>query len=289
MQLVKYTRPKMPRNKYGYNSNVGFFSSGMIEEGGTILPDENDNQNNTTTTTTINNYYDLEWYNIQNKVVHSYGQQRDTAGNIIKINRKDSEGNIMYDENGDAILVPKLKLLSSTWVVTIEGYQGSKGLRNNNEYRFFLMRLRKNKREGRRWRIPWFSPKYQKTGDGVQNTRMDIEEQDCWWDVSGAETKWWNNSQIIAGTETDEEGNETTIYRNKDFKDVLPVSGDHIKTDTNGNYIFKNCSSRTMTVGCALFKKTGTGAFGWQRVSNIATMKIKLSKTGSLNFEANYD
>lgn len=287
MQLVKYTRPKLPRNKYGINNTTGFMSSGIFLEGENIETGTSTDNSSSTTTNVTNIYYTEEWYNIQNKIVHSYENSTDSDGNIIYVNRLDSQGNYMYYEDGEIMKVPQLDYLDSTWITVIENFNSSSKLRNNNEYRFMLMRFRKHKREGKRWRIPWFSPKYQKTGDGVQNIRMDIAEQDCWWSVQGSESKWWNDSQKMIGTETDDEGNEVDIYRNKNFKDVLPVAGDHLKQDDFGDYYFRNTPSRTMIVGCALFKKTNTGAFGWKRVSNIATMKIKLTKTGSYVIDPN--
>ena len=100
------------------------------------------------------------------------------------------------------------------------------------------------------------------------------------------------------------------IYRNKNYKDVLPVKSTNIKTKLKNAYypatttiagtqltyvyktqvripVFKNSGTRTMVVGCALFKKTGTGAFGWQRVSNIATVRLCLNSDGSITLEAN--
>ena len=35
------------------------------------------------------------------------------------------------------------------------------------------------------------------------------------------------------------------------------------------------------------FKKTGTGAFGWQRVSNIATVRLCLDSDKRITIEAN--
>ena len=100
------------------------------------------------------------------------------------------------------------------------------------------------------------------------------------------------------------------IYRNKNYKDVLPVKSTNIKTKLKNAYypatttiagtqltyvyktqvripVFKNSGTRTMVVGCALFKKTGTGAFGWQRVSNIATVRLCLDDGGRITIEAN--
>ena len=206
--------------------------------------------------------------------------------------------------------VPAKDLIGDTWVTVIENFSKKDGLNNPDLYRFFLLRFRKHKREGKRWRIPFFSPKYQKVGDGVQLIKMDILEEDCWWNIQGQETKWWNNSKVYVKDETLKDGTVIKIYRNKNYKDVLPVKPSNIKTKLRNAYysntkniagtmlsyvyktqvripVFKNSGTRTMVVGCALFKKTGKGAFGWQRVSNIATVRLCLNSDGSITLEAN--
>lgn len=310
MKLVRYNRPKLPRNKYGIENKNGFFSGGIVGEDGflDIKYDDGyktpDKPNNPTTTV------ESEWYNIQNKIVYSYETRRDSNGNKIFENRVDSEGNYMYDGNGDIMTVPAKDLIGDTWVTVIENFSKKDGLNNPDLYRFFLVRFRKHKREGKRWRIPWFSPKYQKVGDGVQLIKMDILEEDCWWNIQGQETKWWNNSKVYVKDETLEDGTVIPIYRNKNYKDVLPVKPYNIKTKLKNVYysnttniagtmlsyvyktqvqmpVFKNSGTRTMIVGCALFKKTGKGAFGWQRVSNIATVRLCLGSDKRITIEAN--
>ena len=311
MKLVRYNRPKLPRNKYGIENKNGFFSGGIVGEDGFLDIKYDDGyktpEQPTDSTTTV---VEGEWYNIQNKIVYSYKAQRDSNGNIIHENRVDSEGNVMYDAKGEIMTVPAKDLIGDTWVTVIENFDKKAGLKNPELYRFVLLRFRKHKREGKRWRIPWFSPKYQKVGDGVQLIKMDILEEDCWWEVKGPETKWWNNSKVHVKDETLPDGTVVPIYRNKNYKDVLPVKSSNIKTKLKNAYypntttiagteltyvyktqvripVFKNSGTRTMVVGCALFKKTGTGAFGWQRVSNIATVRLCLDDAGRITLEAN--
>ena len=310
MKLVRYNRPKLPRNKYGIENKDGFFSGGIVGEDGFLDIKYDDGYktpeqpNNPTTTV------ESEWYNIQNKIVYSYKTRRDSNGNIIYENRVDSEGNYMYDGKGDIMTVPAKDLIGDTWVTVIENFSKKDGLNNPDLYRFFLLRFRKHKREGKRWRIPFFSPKYQKVGDGVQLIKMDILEEDCWWNIQGQETKWWSNSRVYVKDETLPDGTVVKIYRNKNYKDVLPVKPSNIKTKLRNAYysntkniagtmlsyvyktqvripVFKNNGTRTMVVGCALFKKTGKGAYGWQRVSNIATVRLCLNSNGSITLEAN--
>lgn len=310
MKLVRYNRPKLPRNKYGIENKDGFFSGGIVGEDGFLDIKYDDGyktpeQPNKPTTTV-----ESEWYNIQNKIVYSYKTRLDSNGNKIFENRVDSEGNLMYDKLGEIMTVPAKDLIGDTWVTVIENFSKKDGLNNPDLYRFFLLRFRKHKREGKRWRIPFFSPKYQKVGDGVQLIKMDILEEDCWWNIQGQETKWWNNSRVYVKDETLKDGTVVPIYRNKNYKDVLPVKPSNIKTKLRNAYypttttiagtqltyvykalaripVFKNNGTRTMVVGCALFKKTGKGAFGWQRVSNIATVRLCLDGAGRITIEAN--
>lgn len=312
MKLVRYNRPKLPRNKYGIENKNGFFSGGIVGEDGFLDIKYDDGYNSTEqpndSTTTV--AAESEWYNIQNKIVYSYENYVNANGEKVYENRLDSEGNYMYGSNGEIMTVPVKNLLGDTWVTVIENYNKKVGLKNSDLYRFVLLRFRKHKREGKRWRVPWFSPKYQKLGDGVQLTRMDILEEDCWWNIQGPETKWWNNSQVYVKDETQTDGTVKQIYRNKTYKDVLPVKSSNIKNKYKNAYyakttsiagtslsyvyktrvqmpVFKNSGTRTMVVGCALFKKTGTGAFGWQRVSNIATVRLCLNSAGRITIEAN--
>ena len=309
MKLVRYNRPKLPRNKYGIESKNGFFSGGIVAEDGSLDIKYDDGYNTTTqlsesSTTVVS---ESEWYNIQTRIVYSYKQKVNENGEKAYEPRLDSGGNQMYDANGVLMTVPVKILLGDTWITVIENYNNTVGLKNPDLYRFVLLRFRKHKREGKRWRIPWFSPKYQKVGEGVQKTKMDILEEDCWWAVQGPETKWWNKSKAFVKDEIQSDGTVTHIYRNKTYKDILPLNTktkykNAYMSDTvtvNGsplNYVykqkvqiplFKNTGTRTMVVGCALFKKTGTGAFGWQRVSNIATVRLCLDSSGSIRLEAN--
>ena len=308
MKLVRYNRPKLPRNKYGIESKNGFFSGGIVSEDGSLDIKYDDGYNTPTqlseSPTVVS---ESEWYNIQTKIVYSYKHKVNANGEKEYEPRLDSGGNQMYDANGDLMTTPVKILLGDTWITVIENYNNNVGLKNPDLYRFVLLRFRKHKREGKRWRIPWFSPKYQKVGDGVQLTKMDILEEDCWWTVQGPETKWWNKSSVFVKDEIQADGTVTHIYRNKTYKDILPLntknkyknaymSGTVNIDGSPVNYVykqkvqiplFKNTGTRTMVVGCALFKKTGTGAFGWQRVSNIATVRLCLDSSGSIRLEAN--
>lgn len=300
MELIKYNRPKLPRNKYGITTSAGAFRGSIVNSEGTLDIDYayGGDKSQTPTTPTQQpavQQLPIEWYNIQNKFVNSYATDK-----TQEEPRLDSYGNTMFDKNGEIDYVKKKIFLGNTWITIIENYNYK--LKDTNNYRFVLMRWRKGKREGKRWRIPWFSPKYWETGDGVQAIKMDIAEQDCWWPIQGTESKWWNASQVQY---TNDEG--VVQYRNKNYKDVLPVNEENItvrnrnvlidamgeiggvntlylKRTLSGRPVFRNTNTNRMLVGCAIFKKTSSGAYGWQRVSNIAVVEIRLTIRGDLTF-----
>lgn len=297
MKLIKYNRPKLPRNKYGNTGQISYFKGGVVTSDGELSIDSPSNPQPPSTNNPVQTQiiYESEWYNIQNKFVNSYATDK-----TQEEPRLDSYGNTMFDKNGEIDYVKKKTFLGNTWITVVENFDVK--LLNSDNYRFVLMRWRKGKREGKRWRIPWFSPKYWETGDGVQGIKMDIAEQDCWWPCQGHETKWWNKSQVQY---TNDGG--VVQYRNKDYKDVLPVNEENI-TVRNRNIlidamgviggvntlylkrtlatrpVFKNTNTNRMLVGCAIFKKTSSGAYGWQRVSNIAVVEIRLTARGDLTF-----
>ena len=72
MKLVRYNRPKLPRNKYGIESKNGFFSGGIVAEDGSLDIKYDDEYNTTTqlseSPTVVS---ESEWYNIQTKIVYS--------------------------------------------------------------------------------------------------------------------------------------------------------------------------------------------------------------------------
>lgn len=306
MKLIRYNRPKLPRNKFGINAKNGFFAGGVATEDGSLNIKYDDGYTSTETQPVTPEVIQAEgeWYNLQTKIYHSYKDVKDANGDKVYINQYDSKGQLMYDKEGKAIMVVQQECIGSTWITTIENYRGTSGLKNTDMYRMVLLRFRKNHREGKRWRIPMLSTKYTRTGDAVQNVNMTIEERDTWWPIQGGETKWWNKSNVEYTTTVD--GKLTTQYRGKTYEDVLPVKPENIKMKTcyryqtilqNGyNHVvkvlgerptFKNSGSDKMLVGCAIFKYTGKGAFGWQRVSNIATVLLRLDNKGNIQLEAN--
>lgn len=310
MKLIKYTRPKLPRNKYGLLKKDGYFSGSIVSTDGEIElvePPTNNTNTNITTTTTI---YQSEWYNIQNKVVHGKQTIRDANGAIVMQTVVNERNEIVYEDDG---VTPKTKPvevpLHDTWVTVIENYDPTKQLKNTDEYRFVLLRFRKNKREGKQWRIPMLSARFIRTfmpdENGVTHyPKMTWNEQDTWWKVEGAETRWWASSKILDHTEIDTSGNVKEVYRLKRYDDVLPLStttidrnsykqeqistGDLVITQyARKKSIFRNSRSSKMIVGVALFKKSKEGATGWQRVSNIAPIKLVLTRGGITVFETN--
>lgn len=307
MEFIKYARPKLPRNKYGLNSGNFVVTGGILSSDGEIeINDTSNTTNGNTTTQTIINNYNIEWYNISNKIIHGYEYAKDSNGNYIYETQVDETGAGMYDENGELITKRKLTPHRDTWVTIIENFESK--LMNTEQYRFAIMRYRKAKRQGKGWRIPMLSNRFWKTftedEDGtIYYPKMTWAEQDTWWKVAGQETRWWASSSLISHYEA-VNGVLEPVYRLKTYEDVLPLdtktierwsynkitisTGDTvIKQYKRDKTIFKNSKSSKMLFGVALFKKTSTGATGWQRVSNIATMQLVIHRNGKIMVQSN--
>lgn len=261
MRYYTKLRTKLPRNKYGKDGNTTFLS-GSVSLGDTV----NANTGSSSTNTVVNNIYENEWYNIQNKIVHS--KINTTVGEKVK----------------------------TTWVTVIENYKSGKGLGNSDNYRFVLMRLRKQPHEGRRWRIPMFSNVFQKvpligTTDDGKGLKMTIAEQDTWWSVKGAETEWWSDSphdDAYRAAHTYDKVYASGVTERVVFGNLYKTYDEVISVATNPRtHKFNNVRNRKMLLGCAIFKKTGEGALGWQRVSNVATITLYSTVGMGIQVEAN--
>lgn len=70
-----------------------------------------------------------------------------------------------------------------------------------------------------------------------------------WWPVTGSETRWFNATDA-----------------------TLQTCGMSLRLNDDGR--FSNAGSKKMRLGVAIYKKTGVGTWGWQRVSNIAEVML---------------
>lgn len=139
----------------------------------------------------------------------------------------------------------------------IENYaQFSADLTDTDKYRICLMTFSRNKGRGRSWRLPMFSPRWNPdTGEIVHDsTPCGIDWAYTWWPVTGTETRWWSNNTNI-GLKTCGLAlckARTTITRN----------------------------NKRARFGVAIYKKMdGVGTWGWQRVSNVAEVRLYAAAT----------
>lgn len=124
-----------------------------------------------------------------------------------------------------------------------------------SEYRMVLLRYRRRRSYlGSRWAMPMFNFLTSKT-----QHPSGWQEVNTWWPITisvippnyAHAIKWFSN--------------QTGTY----LADVLPLS-----ITEDGQYRFCNTRTKTMKVGVAIYKKTGVGTIGWQRVSNIANVEF---------------
>lgn len=117
-----------------------------------------------------------------------------------------------------------------------------------DRFRLVLMNERKQRYEGRSWRIPMLPYEQAKrTGRGVQSS---IAETDTWWPVTGRITPWFRNGRALDQAVT------LTISKNK----IRFASTRNIKR----------------RIGVALFMRTGAAGEGWTRISNIAHVELMI-------------
>ena len=133
--------------------------------------------------------------------------------------------------------------LSGAPIVAIENYDDS--MADTSMYRMCLMTLKKH------WRIPMLTPRWNPDDGTVlkPNTASNIAWSDTWWPVSDKIVTWFSNTGK-----------------------VLNTVGLGFSKNTNGK--FSTTGSKRRYLGCAIFKKTGKGHSGWERVSNIAKIAI---------------
>ena len=128
--------------------------------------------------------------------------------------------------------------------VIIENYDAP--LLDNTQYKFFLLRWRKGG-----WRAAAMS---HSQNNDIADAGLDK------WNILSRESLWMNGTP---------------------FSD-LPLST--TQRANQSGYYFKSTHCSTLKVGCAIYKYTGNGTFGWQRVSNIAYVQLSAKQNGSYRF-----
>lgn len=143
--------------------------------------------------------------------------------------------------------------LSGAPIVAIENYDDSMAstLSDTSMYRMCLMTLKKH------WRIPMLTPRWNPDDGTVikPNTASNIAWGDTWWPVSDKIVTWFSNTGKVLNTVG-------------------------LGFSKNINNKFSTTGSKRRYLGCAIFKKTGKGHSGWERVSNIAKIAVFAEQNG---------
>ena len=127
--------------------------------------------------------------------------------------------------------------------VIIENYDNS--LNDNTKYRLFSLRWRNGK-----WKSAFLS---QSDNNRIHDRGWDF------WSITGRESLFLGDAEEWGYFKSMTFG---TRQRPRDYK-----------------YTFKSSRSTTLKVGCAIYKYTGEGTWGWQRVSNIAYFQLHAKHT----------
>lgn len=134
----------------------------------------------------------------------------------------------------------------------IENY--SSALQDSSKYKMFLLRWRRGRAKPHyhSWHAPFFG-----------NSSTDFNA------IASADRAWAITS------------NKQTFFptTGHTYLDVLPLLK---KQREDGTYVFKNSHNRKMRFGCAIYKNTGVGTWGWQRVSNIAVIELFIIASGQV-------
>lgn len=131
---------------------------------------------------------------------------------------------------------------------------------NPDKYRICLLRFRRRRGEGPKWRIPMLPYETAKRTSKEPPT-SGISETNTWWPIKGRITKWFRGSTYLS--------------------DAMKMSITE-SSDDNGRRRF--CSTRNIKarVGVAIFKYTGKGGEGWTRISNISHITLYLTKLNKI-------
>lgn len=131
---------------------------------------------------------------------------------------------------------------------------------NSDKYRICLLRFRRRRGEGPKWRIPMLPYETAKR-TGKEPPKSEISETNTWWPIKGRITKWFRGSTYLS--------------------DAMKMS---ITESSNIKGRRRFCSTRNIKarVGVAIFKYTGKGGEGWTRISNISHITLYLTKLNKI-------
>lgn len=132
----------------------------------------------------------------------------------------------------------------------------------NDNYRFVLMTFKKKKKEGKAWRIPMLSPRWNPNDGTILHTKTNstMAWANTWWPVSSSKTKWWGSSGVVLST-----CGLSLSIRARDHR-------------------FAATANKKMLLGVALFRKVeGQGTWGWQRCSNISQVMLFVNNSDEID------
>ncbi len=137
---------------------------------------------------------------------------------------------------------------------------------NSSNYRFVLLKFRKQGKKGRKWGMPMFNYELYNLGFARAPSDNAISEADTWWPISVSNLTPWFSAT----------GHSLTS--------VLSLATRERGTMT---FEWKNTRNKKMKVGVAIYKKTTCGKIGWQRCSNIAFIELYKNNTSSTSYFIN--
>lgn len=128
-------------------------------------------------------------------------------------------------------------------------------LADTDKYRLVLMTYKKKKGQGKAWRIPMFSVRWDKhTGEIVNSATVSvIDWSRTWWSASAVSTQWWEGISTFS------------------------TCGLSLALDLDGR--FKASKSRKLLFGVALYRRRGDV---WERCSNVSQVMLFVNKLGGI-------
>lgn len=150
--------------------------------------------------------------------------------------------------------------------VVIENY--SADLLDYANYRILFMRWKRGSKKSPYWHIPFISGIAQSGQQKPIGQGSLIYTDDTWWRIHGNSNNYFFS-----------EAGDT-------FSEVMPMGVKQMRQ--TGQWVWKNNSNKKQRFGCAIFKHTGKGHSGWERISNIAVVELYLCQSGTTATNPSY-
>ena len=143
------------------------------------------------------------------------------------------------------------------------------------KYRLVLMTFKKERNgRSRAWRVPMFSRYWDwssnnsnitKTHPPGNNTPAPVYSWgNTWWTIEGTKNKYFQNRAKSLAPK---------------WYNVISTATSKINT---AKHAWKGLRNRKKRFGCAIFKYTGEGTFGWHRVSNISYVELFVTNNNKI-------